>query len=223
MCAQKLKYKHGKAYRFLYGLIQCGLKTIFTLLYRATIKDAGKIPEKGKYIICSNHISYLDPVLIGAYTPRFTYFMAKKELFSFSFLSNLVIYLNAFPVDRDIIDRKTFNTALDILKNENVLCLFPEGTRSVDGKIGEGKKGVGLISLLSGAPIIPMVLIGSNKIIQKPHKRIFFPKIKMVVGDIIDTEKIIKENDRKKAIQIIVDETMASIKKLYQDITGIES
>ena len=218
MCAQKLKFKHNKIDWFLYSLTQCALKIIFTLLYRASIKGANKIPAKGSYILCSNHISYLDPVLIGAYTPRFTYFMAKKELFSFSFLSNLVIYLNAFPVDRDIVDRKTFNTALDILKNENVLCLFPEGTRSTDGEIGEGKKGVGLIALLSGAPIIPMVVTGSNKIIQKPHKRIFFPKIKMVVGDIIDTEKIIKENDRKKAIQIIVDETMCSIKKLYKNI-----
>ena len=217
MCAQKLKYKHGKAYWFLYILTQFALKVIFTILYRVSIKGTDKIPRKGKYIICSNHISYLDPVLIGAYLPRFTYFMAKRELFSVSFLSNLVTYFNAFPVSRDIIDRKTFNTALNILKNENVLCLFPEGTRSTDGKIGEGKKGVGLISLLSGAPIIPMVVTGSNKIIQKPHKRIFFPKIKMVVGDIIDTEKIIKENDRKKAIQIIVDETMCSIKKLYKN------
>ena len=142
--------------------------------------------------------------------------MAKKELFSVSFLSNLVTYFNAFPVSRGLFDRSTFNTSLNILKNENILCLFPEGTRSTDGVIREGKKGVGLISLLSGAPIIPMVVVGSNKIIQKPHKRIFFPKIKMAIGDIIDTEKIIKENDRKKAIQIIVDETMRSINKLYK-------
>jgi len=218
MCAQKLKYRHGKAYWFIFNAIQYALKGIFKLLYRASIKGIDKIPKNGKYIICSNHLSYLDPVLIGAYMPRYTYFMAKKELFSVSFLSNLVTYLNAFPVNRDIIDRSTFNIALNILKNENVLALFPEGTRSTDGKIKEGKKGVGFISILSGAPIIPMVITGSNKIIQKPHKRVFFPKIKMEIGDIIDIAKIIKENDRKKAIQIIVDETMRSIKKLYQNI-----
>ena len=218
MCAQKLKYKHGKAYWFIFNLTQYALKCIFTILYRANIKGLDKIPRKGKYLICSNHISYLDPVLIGAYLPRFTYFMAKGELFTFSFISNLVTFFNAFPVNRGIIDRATFNTALNILKNENILCLFPEGTRSVDGKIGKGKKGVGLISFLSGAPIIPMVIVGSNKIIQKPHKRIFFPKIKMAIGDIIDTARIIKENNRKDAIQIIVDETMRSLKKLYQDI-----
>jgi len=217
MCAQKLKYKHGKAYWFIFNLTQYVLKGMFTILYRVNIKGQDKIPRKGKYLICSNHISYLDPVLIGAYLPRFTYFMAKGELFTFSLISNLVTFYNAFPVNRGIIDRATFNTALNILKNENILCLFPEGTRSVDGKIGEGKKGIGLISFLSGAPVIPMVIVGSNKIIQKPHKRIFFPKIKMAIGDTIDTARIIKENNRKDAIQIIVDETMRSLKKLYQN------
>jgi len=217
MCAQKLKYKHGKAYWFIFNLTQYALKGIFTILYRVNVRGLDKIPRKGKYLICSNHISYLDPVLIGAYLPRFTYFMAKRELFSYSFISNLVTFFNAFPVSRDLIDRATFNTALKILKNENILCLFPEGTRSVNGKIGEGKKGVGLISFLSGATIIPMVIIGSNKIIQKPRKRVFFPKIKMAIGDTIDTAKIIKENDKKEAIQIIVDETMGSLRKLYQN------
>ena len=217
MCAQKLKYKHGKAYWFIFNLTQYVLKGIFTILYRVNIKGQNKIPRKGKYLICSNHISYLDPVLIGAYLPRFTYFMAKGELFTFSLISNLVTFYNAFPINRAIIDRATFNTALNILKNENILCLFPEGTRSVDGKIGEGKKGIGLISFLSGAPVIPMVIVGSNKIIQKPHKRIFFPKIKIAIGDTIDTARIIKENNRKDAIQIIVDDTMRSLKKLYKN------
>lgn len=219
MCAQKLKYKHGRAYWLLFTMIQYVLKAIFKILYRVSVTGLHKVPRKGKYILCSNHISYLDPVLVGAYIPRFTYFMAKKELFSVSFLSNLVTYLNAFPISRDNVDRKIFNTSLNILKNENVLMLFPEGTRSTDGIIMDGKKGVGLISLLSGAPIIPIALSGSNKIIQKPRKRIFFPKIKIIIGDIIDTGSIIRENDRKKAIGLIVDETMESIKKLYGSIS----
>lgn len=215
MCAQKLKYKHGRGYRLVFVMVQYALKAIFKILYRVSATGLDKIPKKGKYIICSNHISYLDPVLVGTYNPRYTYFMAKRELFLFSFLSNLVTYFNAFPISRTVFDRSIFNTSLNILKNENILMLFPEGTRSTDGVIRDGKKGVGLISLLSGAPIIPIALFGSNKIIQKPHKRIFFPKIKIIIGDIIDTASIIEKNDRKKAIELIVDETMGSIKKLY--------
>ena len=112
-------------------------------------------------------------------------------------------------------DRKSFKTSLNILKYNNILGLFPEGSRSKDGTVGEGKKGIGLISILSDAPIIPIAISGSNRIIQKPHKRVYFPKIKIIIGDTIDTKKIAYENDRKVAIQLIVSETMDSIKELY--------
>ncbi|MCD4670327.1 MAG: 1-acyl-sn-glycerol-3-phosphate acyltransferase [Actinomycetia bacterium] len=218
MAAQKLKYSHGTAYRILYRIIQYFLMGIFSPLYRVTIIDRHKIPKQGRFIVCCNHLSYVDPVIIAAYIPRYTYFMAKKELFSVSFLSNLVTYLNAFPVSRNAMDRKSFKTSLNILKYDNILGLFPEGSRSKDGTVGEGKKGIGLISILSGAPIIPIAISGSNKIIQKPHKRLYFPKIKVIIGDIVDTKIIANENERKDAIALIVSETMDSIKKLYSKI-----
>lgn len=218
MAAQKLKYTHNKTYRIIYGMIQCFLRGIFGLLYRVTIIDRHKIPKQGRFIMCCNHLSYIDPVIVASYSPRYTYFMAKKELFSVSFLSNLVTYLNAFPLNRDAMDRKSFKTSLKILKHNNILGLFPEGSRSKDGTVGEGKKGIGLISILSDAPIIPIAISGSNKIIQKPHKRTYFPKIKLIIGDVIDTKKIAAENERKDAIQLIVSETMNSIKKLHSKI-----
>ncbi len=218
MAVQKLKYSHDRVYRIIYWMIQHSLRGIFRSLYRVTIIDRHKIPGQGRFIMCSNHLSYVDPVIIASYSPRYTYFMAKKELFSIGFLSNLVTYLNAFPVSRDAIDRKSFKTSLNILKHNNILGLFPEGSRSKDGTVGEGKKGIGLISILSDAPIIPIAISGSNRIIQKPHKRVYFPKIKIIIGDTIDTKKIAYENDRKVAIQLIVSETMDSIKELYSKI-----
>jgi 1-acyl-sn-glycerol-3-phosphate acyltransferase len=161
----------------------------------------------------------VDPVVIGAYIPRFTYFMAKKELFKVSFLSNLVTFFNAFPVKRNTTDRNAFDTSIRILNGDNLLGLFPEGTRSVDGIIREGKKGIGLISLLSRSDILPVAISGSNKIIQKPHKRLFFPRIKMIVGDVIKTERIIAENGKKDAMAIILSLTMDSIKRLYKEIS----
>jgi 1-acyl-sn-glycerol-3-phosphate acyltransferase len=218
MTAQKLKYKHGKAYRVMYRGVQHILKCIFRLLYRLSITGVDKIPREGKYIICSNHISYVDPVVIGASIPRIIYFMAKRELFSLSFISNLVTFFNAFPVNRNSFDRKPIERSLKVLKNGNLLGLFPEGSRSVDGVIRKGKKGIGLLSILSGAKIIPVAISGTNNIIQKPHKRIFFPKIKLIIGDIIDTEKIIAENSKKAVVPIIVSETMEAIKRLHSRI-----
>jgi len=219
MTAQKLKLSHGRWYYFLYRIIQFTLRGIFKSLYRTEVIGLEKVPRSGRVLLCCNHISYVDPVVIGAYIPRYTYFMAKKELFKVSFLSNLVTFLNAFPVRRDTTDRYAFDTSIKILKDDNLLGLFPEGTRSTDGIIREGKKGIGLIALLSRSDILPVAISGSNEIIQKPHKRVFFPRIRLIVGDVIKTGRIIDENQRKVAIAIIVSETMDSIRKLYREIS----
>jgi len=219
MTAQKLKLSHGRWYYFLYRTIQLTLRGIFKSLYRTEVIGLEKVPRSGRVLLCCNHISYVDPVVIGAYIPRYTYFMAKKELFKVSFLSNLVTFLNAFPVRRDTTDRYAFDTSIKILKDDNLLGLFPEGTRSTDGIIREGKKGIGLIALLSRSDILPVAISGSNEIIQKPHKRVFFPRIRLIVGDVIKTGRIIDENQRKVAIAIIVSETMDSIRKLYREIS----
>jgi len=219
MTAQKLKLSHGRWYYFLYRTIQLTLRGIFKSLYRTEVIGLEKVPRSGRVLLCCNHISYVDPVVIGAYIPRYTYFMAKKELFKVSFLSNLVTFLNAFPVRRDTTDRYAFDTSIKILKDDNLLGLFPEGTRSTDGIIREGKKGIGLIALLSRSDILPVAISGSNEIIQKPHKRVFFPRIRLIVGDVIKTGRIIDENERKVAIAIIVSETMDSIRKLYREIS----
>ena len=213
-----IKTKHSKIYYIFYKFLKFIVSCIFKMLFRVELLDFQKVPEKGRLILCLNHISYLDPVIIGAYFPRCIYFMAKKELFENKFLALLITFFNAFPVNRRMLDRGAIKTSVEILNADQVLLLFPEGTRSVSGIIKKGKKGVGLISILGKSPILPMALIGANKIIQKPHKRIFFPKIKIIVGDIIETSSIIKKYEKKEAINIIVRKTMMSIKKLHKKI-----
>ncbi len=212
------KTKHGKLYYLFYHTTRFILQGIFNLLYRVEKIGLDKIPVTGKVILCSNHISYLDPLLIGPYLPRYVYFMAKKELFGNKFLAFLITLYNAFPVDRKSLDRRTFSTSLDVLENENLLGVFPEGTRSTDGIVREAKKGFGLICYLSMAPILPIAISGTNKIIQKPRKRLFFPKIKLRVGALIDVNEIINKNSKKDAIEIIVKKTMDSIKELFEEI-----
>lgn len=213
-----LKTKHSKYYFILFKLLQFILRVIFDLLYRVEKIDLHKVPRNGKLIICSNHISYLDPVVIGAYIPRCVYFMAKKELYNNKFLSSLVTFLNAFPVERQAFNRKVFSISFEVLKDGNVLGLFPEGTRSTDGVLRGGKKGTGFIAAASNTPILPVAISGTNKIIQKPYKRIFFPRVKLIIGDIIDIKDILKEHSKKEAISIIVDRTMKEIGKIYDKI-----
>jgi 1-acyl-sn-glycerol-3-phosphate acyltransferase len=189
------------------------------MIYRVEVSGYENIPKKGRLILCSNHLSYIDPLIIVAYFSRHVYFMAKKEVFNSRILGEIVSFLNAFPVSRDSLDRKAIKNSIEILNSDEVLTMFPEGTRSTEGIIKNGHRGVGLISILSNnSPILPMALSGTNKIIQKPRKIIFFPKVKIIYGNLIDTSSIIKENDNKTAISIILNKTMGSIKELYERI-----
>ena len=215
----KIKLKRPKAFHVFYSFLKLILTILFKMLYRVEVSGYENIPKNGKFILCSNHLSYVDPLIIVGYFSRHVYFMAKKEVFNIRVLGEIISFLNAFPVDRNSIDRKAIKNSCEILNSEEVLCMFPEGTRSTEGVIRDGHKGVGLISIFSSSsPILPMALSGTNKIIQKPRKRIFFPKVKIIYGNLIDTSPIIKENDNKTAISIILSKTMGSIKELYERI-----
>jgi 1-acyl-sn-glycerol-3-phosphate acyltransferase len=215
----KIKLKRSKAFHVFYSFLKSIFTILFKILYRVEVSGYKKIPKNGKFILCCNHLSYVDPLIIVGYFSRHVYFMAKKEVFNNRILGETISFLNAFPVNRDSLDRKAIKNSCEILNSGEVLCMFPEGTRSTDGIIRDGHRGVGLISILSNnSPILPMALSGTNKIIQKPRKRIFFPKVKIIYGDLIDTNSAIKENDSKTAINIILTKTMDSIKELYERI-----
>jgi len=214
----KIKLKRSKAFHVLYSFLKSIFTILFKMLYRVEVSGYENIPKNGKFILCSNHLSYVDPLIIVGYFSRHVYFMAKKEVFNIRVLGEIISFLNAFSVNRDSLDRKAIKNSIEILNSDEVLCMFPEGTRSTEGVIRDGHKGVGLISILSSSPVLPMALSGTNKIIQKPRKRIFFPKVKIIYGNLIDTSSIIKENDNKTAISIILNKTMGSIKELYERI-----
>lgn len=210
-----LKTKRSRLFKILYFFVRSTIHLFFETIYRIRVIGVHNIPKRGRLILCSNHLSYLDPVIIGGFFPRPIYYMTKSEVFKNGFLAALVSFFNAFPVNRYSFDRKSIRYSVSILNSGNVLGIFPEGTRAVDGIMKEGQAGVGLISVLTKSPILPMALSGTNKIVQKPHKRLFFPMVKIAYGELIDTKTIIENNDNKTAIKIIVKKTMNSIKDLY--------
>jgi len=213
-----LRTKHSKAYAVLYSFLKFSLFYFFKVIYRVEIIGREKVPRNGKLILCSNHICYLDPFIIDTYYPRYVFFMAKVEIFKNSFLAPMAKFFNAYPVDRHSFDRKAFRHSVEILNDEKVVGIFPEGTRSTDGVLREGYKGFGLIAVMGSCPVQPMALSGTNKIIQKPKKRLFFPKVRIIFGDVIETAPIIKKYGKKQAVEIIVKKTMDAIKELYSRI-----
>jgi len=176
------------------------------------------IPASGRLILCSNHLSYIDPVMMGLCIKRQICYMAKAQLFTNKFVTAIVTFFNAYPVNRGAFDRQTIRNSVAILNAEQIIGLYPEGKRSTDGIIRAGHQGVGLISIMAGSPVLPVAISGSNMIIRRPSKRLFFPQIRIAFGKPIDTASIIKQYGNKQASEIITLQTMSEIKKLYEGI-----
>lgn len=150
-------------YKFSRFLAKIVLKSFF----KFKIHGIENIPDNGRLIICSNHINLLDPPVLGVAINRQISFMAKKELFKNKLLSFIVSRLGAFPVNREGNDIRAIKNALKVLKNGNVLGIFPEGTRVKDFDLDNAKAGVAMIAIKSKTPIIPILIKSNYKLFSK--------------------------------------------------------
>ena len=128
-------------------------------------------------IIASNHVAYVDPPFLGAVTPRELFYLAKAELFSNALFGWLIGKYNAIPVSRGAFDRRAITRAVELLKEGKALLLFPEGTRSRDGKFLEPKLGLGKIALEAGVPIVPAYIHNSGDLFTS-----FLRRKRLVIG-----------------------------------------
>ena len=143
---------------------------ILKIFWRMEVIGTENVPERGGVIIASNHVSYLDPAVLTASLNRKIYFLTKKEVFKNNFISFLLKNLNAISVDRENADILAFKRAINILREEKVLGIFPEGARSSNGELQELKLGVIKIAMKTGVPILPVGIIGTHKIYPRSIK-----------------------------------------------------
>jgi len=190
-----------------YSVIRTVGWLLLKIFWRMEVIGIENVPERGGVIIASNHVSYLDPIVLGASTKRKIHFMAKKEVFNNIFSSIFLKNLNAFPVDRKKIDILAFRKTISILEEGRVLGIFPEGTRSLNGELQELKLGVVKIAMKTGVPIIPVGIIGTHKIY--PHGKIFpvlfKNKISVYFGapQYFDKHNIKDKKYQKEALNVI--------------------
>ncbi len=158
----------------LYWLVRAVLQPFFHIYFRLSRIGREYIPAEGPVIVAANHRSFLDPFVIATMARRPMYYVAKKELFTRSWQSWILNALGAFPVDRGAGDGDMIDTARAILARGDIVLIFPEGTRIRPGALGTPKRGVGRLALETGAPVIPVALIGTETIRRgwriRPHK-----------------------------------------------------
>lgn len=161
----------------LYRFAKALLTVLLKVFYRLEVKGAEYLPPKGPVICVANHASLIDPIVVGCSLKRPVNFLAKEELFRIPVLKWIIRTLGAIPVKRGAGDRGAIRAALEVLKNQKVLGLFPEGTRYRDNTIHPLQPGAALLALETGASILPVVIGGTYRM------RLFsFPKIKVVIG-----------------------------------------
>ncbi len=167
---------------FVYRMIWFLLQPLLKIFFRFTVQGRKQIPSSGPVLLAANHNTYLDPPLIALGVWRHISYIAKKELFDIPVLNSVIRWFGTHPVARGQGDTKAVKTALRILREGKVLLMFPEGTRSSDGNLQPLEPGTAWLSLKTGAPVVPICLLGTNRAL--PRKALF-PRpyrIRMLVG-----------------------------------------
>ena len=191
------------------NLIKLITRVLFRILYFAKVEGLEKIPKNGKLIITANHLSNADPPFIGAFAgkKRPVKFLAKKELFKTKLSSFIMEGSGCVPIDRGKGDLTALRTITKILKDDKCVILFPEGTRSKTGRVGEPKSGVGFITYQTKAPVLCARIFKTDK-----FPWMFGAKLKF--GKMIEfDENNFKGKDKYQQFSLLIMKEINSIKQ----------
>jgi len=152
------------------------------LFFRFRILHRDRMIQTGPVILAMNHESYLDPPLAGNACDRPIYFFARRTLLDVPVLGWLLPKLNVIPVDQEGMDRSALKAVIRVLKADQGVLIFPEGARTIDGKLGPPLPGLGLIIAKTFAPVVPMRIFGAHEALPRGGGKLRFARITVVVG-----------------------------------------
>lgn len=190
----------------LYSFLDVVLGILFKIFLRLEVHGTENIPKTGPLVIASNHLSLLDPPVIGVVAPRKVHFMAKRELFV-PVLGYIYKTLGAFPVNRGGADRAAIKHGIEILQSGEVLAIFPEGTRSKTGQLGKLEPGALMMAGKTSAVIVPTAVSGTD--IKRCGR--LWPKVVVKFGTPVPFPPV---GLNKEVLQDLTDKLTADIKAL---------
>jgi 1-acyl-sn-glycerol-3-phosphate acyltransferase len=148
--------------------IGCNLcRWIGRTFFALSVEGEEHVPKSGPVILAPNHVSYLDPVVVGISVSRRVHFMAKKELFRNPLVGWFLHGLQAFPVTRERVDPSTLKRTLSLLAAGQVVLMFPEGTRGDGCTLGPAKPGIAVVAARSGAAVVPVFHWGTERALPR--------------------------------------------------------
>lgn len=155
-------FKRTRPYRGIYHATRWFVRGCFVPLMRLDVHGAENVPKHGPLIVACNHLHNFDPAVVGSVFPRNLFYMAKKELFAVPVLGHLIHFYGAFEIDRGAADRAALRFAVHVVEDGEALFMFPEGTRSLTGRIEKVLAGAAFVAVRTGAPILPVAVIGTE-------------------------------------------------------------
>lgn len=187
--------------------------------------DTHNIPENGPAIVAANHFSHLDGLIINAASiyarRRAVVFLAAADVYNSNLMFRIMCDLvNCIPVKRDENDRAALLKTIRLLRDGNLFGIFPEGQRSRDGGIGEGKEGVAVIALATGFPVIPVGISGTFEALRRKTKIIKTAKVRLKFGPPLGFEK--ERHPSPERVSWVKDHIMNEIKRLHSEALGGE-
>ena len=208
--------KPGLAYTLLKYFYRYSQK----ILFRLEAHGIENVPQKGGLLLISNHASNLDPPALGVYLPRTMHTMAKAELFKYPVVRTIMTKMKGIPIRRGAVDREAMRECTKWLKLGSVVLLFPEGTRTPDGELQEGKAGAAMLAVSAGVPCLPAYIQGSFKAWPRQKKFLRPKKVHVHYGKPFDLPERPEGMKSKAYYQLCADEMMNKIAEIKERVEG---
>ncbi len=166
----------------LYWPARNTIQLVARVLWRAGATGVENVPRSGPLIVACNHISFLDPPVMGSFCPRQIYYMAKKELFDIPVFGAAIASVGAYPVDREGSAAAAIKRSVEVLRRGDCIGIFPEGGRNQDG-VKVASQGVALLASLGRAPVLPAAIVGGDRAKHFGKIKVAFGKTLTLPGD----------------------------------------
>jgi 1-acyl-sn-glycerol-3-phosphate acyltransferase len=174
--------------RTMYTILETILRPSLMFVYRVRIAGREHVPETGPCVLAANHVSVMDGFFLGIAVTRQVRFMAKAELHRVPIVKQILEGAGAFPVERGADAGRAIAAAVKLLEQGAVIGVFPEGTSLPDAKRGY-KRGAARLALATGAPLVPVALVGTHLTLEPRTHRIRLPRVRIVIGEPLRVER----------------------------------
>lgn len=195
--------------RIIYPLIR---------LWTKKINGLENIPRDTNYLVAANHASYVDHLILSSilavHVNKKIYYLAKKEHFD-TFLQRMWHkHVGAIPIDRQAGGKEALKTAKRYLKKGKIIGIYPEGTRTLNGKLQRARTGIARLALAAKVPVLPIGLIGTFEILPKGKRVPKFKRATVNIGNLMYFDKYYGKENNKKRLRLVTTEIMKEIAKL---------